>query len=117
MARKKRILDDELTNKQRIQRMIERWDDNISFDEALYHMYVLKEIMEGIKSTERGKCVDQDELFDELERLCDEEEKSRLVAAGKSKPERDAQTHRGGRRAGNSQVVRSPLKKTRKHAS
>ena len=63
-----------MTNKQRILQMVERWPEDIPYDEALYHVYVLKKIDDGLKSLESGPSKDHDELFDELERLCDEEE-------------------------------------------
>ena len=63
-----------MTNKQRLLQMVQRWPDDISYDEALYHVYVLKKIDAGLKDVEAGRGVDHDELFDELERLCDEEE-------------------------------------------
>jgi hypothetical protein len=70
----KKILTDGLTNKQRIMRMVERWDDDIPFEQALYHMFALKKIMDGVKSAEEEELIDHDELFDELDRRCDEDE-------------------------------------------
>ena len=117
MANKK-ILDDGLTNKQRILRMVERWADDIPIEQALYHMYAMKEIMEGIKSAEEGECRDHDEVFDELERRCDEEEnRAKLVPAGGKAAERTPRSHRGGRHPKNSQVLHKPAKKIRKRAS
>ncbi len=76
-----------MTNKQRILQMVERWPENISYDQAVYHMWVLKKIDAGLKSLETGSTIDHDELFDELEQLCDEEEsQARVVGAGKRGP-------------------------------
>ncbi len=112
--RAKKILNDGLTNKQRVLRMVERWDDDISFEQALYHMYALKKIMDGIKSAEEEECIDHDELFDELERLCDEEEaEAKMVAGGKGRPEPPSEVDRGRGRAKNGKVVRKPAKKVR----
>ena len=60
-----------MTNKQRILQMVERWRDDISYDEALYHVYVLKKIDAGLKDIEAGRTKDFEEVFDELERGCD----------------------------------------------
>jgi hypothetical protein len=113
-----KILKDGLTNKQRILRMVERWDDDVSFDQALYHMYALKKIMDGIKSAEEEELIDHDELFDELERLCDEEEaQAKMVPAGKGRSEAPAKMDNGQGRAKNGKVVRKPVKKIRGPAS
>ena len=97
----KKILTDGLTNKQRIMRMVERFDDDITFEQALDRMYVMKEIMEGIKEAEAGLGVDHDELFDELERLCDEEvAQTHLAAEGAKISEGARSSHRRSRASG-----------------
>jgi hypothetical protein len=107
-----------MTNKQRILQMVERWPEDISYDQALYHVYVLKKIDAGLRSLETGPTIDHDELFDELERLCDEEEaQARVVAAGSRRSKAAAGMDRGGRRTKNGQIVRKPAKKTRGSAS
>ena len=107
-----------MTNKQRILQMVERWPEDISFDEALYHVYVLKKIDAGLKSLETGPAIDHDELFDELEQLCDEEEsQDRVVAAGKRGSKSPTKMDRDSRRAKNGQVVRKPYKEIRGSAS
>jgi hypothetical protein len=107
-----------MTNKQRILQMVQRWPEEISFDEAVYHMYVLKKIDDGLKSLESGPSIDHDELFDELERLCDEEEaQAKVVAAGARRSKAPAEMDRGGGRAKNGKVVRKPAKKVRGSAS
>ena len=117
MAAKRKILNDGLTNKQRILRMVDRWDDDISFEQAVYHMQVMQAVMDGIKSAEEGECIDHDELFDELERLCDEEEKSHLVAKGRKRIEGTASTHRKGRLPANGKIIHKSAQKVRKPAS
>jgi len=113
-----KILKDGLTNKQRILRMVELWDDDISFNQALYHMYALKKIMDGIKSAEEEELIDHDELFDELERLCDDEEaQAKMVAAGKGRSEAAAKMDSGQGRAKNGKVIRKPAKKIRGSAT
>lgn len=110
----KKILNDGLTNKERILRMVERWDDDIPFEQALYHMYAMKKIMDGIKSAEEEDLIDHDELFDELERLCDEEQaQAQMVVAGEGRSETAPNLDRGGRRPKNGSVIRKPAKKVR----
>jgi hypothetical protein len=72
MATKDKI--NALCNKQMILRMVNKWPEDIPYEQALYHRYVLKEVMEGLKEVEDGRGTDHDDFFDELERLCDEEE-------------------------------------------
>jgi hypothetical protein len=118
MARNKKILTDGLTNKQRILRMVERWDDNIPFEQALYHMHVMKEVMASINDLENGAPgIDHDELFDELERLCDEEENQRqLDAEGGKKPKGAPRTNRGSQLPKNGKVLRGAAPKIRRSA-
>ena len=79
----KKLLTENLTNKQRILRMVERWDDDIPFDKALYHLHFMKEVMEAIAEAEQEELLDFDEVFDELERACDEEDQAALVGGRK----------------------------------
>jgi hypothetical protein len=114
----KKILKDGLTNKQRILRMIERWDEDIPFERAVYHMYVMKEVMESIKEVEEGCVRDFDEVFDELERRSDEKENSPSdVGQGRKASAGTPRSHRGRRHPKNGEVVRKPAKKIRKRAS
>lgn len=107
-----------MTNKQRILQMVERWPEDVSYDQAVYHMWVLKKIDAGLKSLETGPSIDHDELFDELERLCDEEEsQAKVVAAGQRRSKTPAKLDHGGRRPKNGQIVRKSVKKTRGTAS
>jgi hypothetical protein len=111
----KKILTDSLTNKQRILRMVERWDDDIPLEQALYHMHVMKEVMESIKEVEAGEVLDFDEVFDELERACDEEENTAgNVPKGKKKSEGSARPHRERRLPKNGEIVRKSAPKVRK---
>jgi hypothetical protein len=114
-----RILTDGLTNKQRILRMVERWDENISFEQALYHMDVMRAVMESIRDVEKGgRLVDHDEFFDELERLCDEEEKNaRLVTKSQKKSKGPSSSHGESGNAKNGKVLRKQAKKVRQTTS
>lgn len=70
---------DARTNKQIILQMVQKWPEDISFDQALYHVGFLKAVDDGMKDFDAGRTRDHDEVFDELEALCDEEEHARLV--------------------------------------
>ncbi|HZZ77309.1 MAG TPA: hypothetical protein VFE62_02255 [Gemmataceae bacterium] len=113
----KKILTDGLTNKQRILRMVEGWDDDIPFKQALYHMYVMKELMEGIESAEEEELIDHDELFDELERLCDEEENAAQMVEKSPKRSKGPTDKNRRERHKNGQEVRKQTKRIRKRAS
>ena len=113
----KKILTDGLTNKQRILRMVERWDDDIPFEQAVYHMHVMKEVMEGIKDVEEGRVFDFDEVFDELERHGHEEDQAADVGKGQKKPGGSQGPDRESRRSKNGRVLHKPAKKIRKPTS
>ena len=118
MAATKKILTDGLTNKQRILRMVERWDDDIPFEQALYHLHVMKEVLASIQEVEEGNLLDFDEAFDELERECDEEENTAAhVAKGQKKSKGTPPTHRGRRLPKNGEVVRKSVQKIRRPPS
>lgn len=108
-----------MTNKQRILRMVERWPDDISYDDALYHLHVMQEVMESIKEVEEGgKLLEFDEAFDELERECDAEENAPVpLATGQKEPKEPAPTHRGGRLPKNGPILPKAPKKVRKQTS
>jgi hypothetical protein len=117
MAIKTKILKDGLSNKQRILRMVERWEDDIPFEQALYHLYAMKEIMDGIRSVEEEGTLDFDEVFDELEGRLDAEDAAPNLAKGKTGTPGDPRSDRRRGRAKNGRVLRETSKKTRKHAS
>ena len=107
-----------MTNKQRILQMVERWPDDISYDKALYHLYVLKKIDAGLKDIEAGRTRDFDEVFDELERRCDEEESQAAnIGSGRKRPGAASPKDRGTGRTKNGKVVRQPAKKVRKRSA
>lgn len=103
-----------MTNKQRILQMVERWPEDIPFEKALYHMSVLQAIDQGLKDIEAGRTRDHDEVFDELERRCDEEEsKAALVGASGKRPRSSAKKSRGTGRPKNGKIIRKSPKKAR----
>ena len=104
-----------MTNKQRILQMVERWPEDISFDEALYHVDVLKKIDAGLKDLDAERARDHDEVFDDQERRCDEEEsQAASLRSSRKRPGSAGKEDRGTGRAKNGQIVRKPAKKVRK---
>jgi hypothetical protein len=90
MTSKPKLLTGKLTNKQRILQMVERWPDDISFDEALCHVYVLIKIDAGLKSFGSETAIDHGEFFNKLERVYDEA--SAVAILAKSSRKRNTKT-------------------------
>jgi predicted transcriptional regulator len=55
-----------MTNKQKIQNVVDRMPEDVAFEQALYQMYVLREVEAGMADVRAGRLIDHDELFDEL---------------------------------------------------
>jgi hypothetical protein len=79
-----------MTNKQRILQMVRRWPEDISFDEALYHVYVLKKNDVGVKSLESETAIDHGDFFKKLEHVFDEASATAILA--KNPPKRPKST-------------------------
>jgi predicted transcriptional regulator len=109
---------DNRTNKQIILQMVQKWPEDIPFEQALYHMSVLQAIGEGLRDIEAGRTTDHDELFDELERRCDEEEhQAALVGSSETRPRSTSKKARGTGGAKNGKVVHKSAKRIRKPTS
>jgi hypothetical protein len=86
----------QMTNKQRILHMVERWPDDIPFDKALYHLNVLKAVVEAIWEADRNEGTEHEEVFRQL--LSDEEENhDQVEPASTQKPRNHQGTHRARR--------------------
>ena len=98
--------------------MVERWPEDISYDQALYRVFVLKKIDAGLKDIAAGRLFDDEEVMDELERRCDEEENQRqLEVQSRKKPKGNPPAHSERRLPKNGEVVRKPAPKVRRPAS
>lgn len=84
-----------MTNKQTIQKMVEQWPDDISFEQALHHFGVLKKIEQGLLEADRDVGMDHDEFIAELEKE-NAEDQAHVAAASKKRPSRDSGVHRKG---------------------
>jgi len=70
-----------ISNKQKIQELVEQLPDDVPIDEAIDRLYLLQKIDEGLRQAAAGDVMDHDEFFDDLLRE-DEETQNRLDATG-----------------------------------
>ena len=54
--------------KQATLRLVERLDDDVSFDDIIYELYVLQKIQRGMKDAEEGRVVSHEEAKERLSR-------------------------------------------------
>jgi predicted transcriptional regulator len=54
--------------KEAIRALLDRLPDDCSFEDVLYHVYVLQKFEEGAKAEERGLVDPHEEVFRELRR-------------------------------------------------
>ena len=82
-----------MTTKQKIQNLVDRMPDDITMDEAVYRMVLLKKVEQGLEDFRAGRFTDHDELFDRLLNE-DEENQARLVGQGRKRPAANKSVHR-----------------------
>lgn len=56
-----------MTRKSKIIDMIQRLEDDISYDRVIYHLAVMKGIEIGLEQAEKGQVIENDEVFRQLE--------------------------------------------------
>ncbi|MFO0968211.1 MAG: hypothetical protein U0793_21860 [Gemmataceae bacterium] len=56
-----------MTRKRQIIDMIQRLDDDVSYDRVMYHLAVMKGIEIGLEQVERGEVIEHEEVFRQLE--------------------------------------------------
>jgi hypothetical protein len=54
-----------MTRKEQILRMVRRLDDDVSFDQVIYHLGVMRDIEIGMGQIQRGEVFSHDEVFAE----------------------------------------------------
>lgn len=54
--------------KQATLRLVERLDDDVSFEDIMYELYVLEKIQRGLKDAEEGRVVSHEEARQRLNR-------------------------------------------------
>lgn len=56
-----------LSAKQASLRLIERLDEDVSFDDILYELYFLRKVERGRRDVEEGRTVSHDQVKEEFE--------------------------------------------------
>ena len=54
--------------KQAILQLVERLDDDVSFEDIIYELYVLEKIQRGMRDAEEGRVVSHEEAKQRLSR-------------------------------------------------
>lgn len=59
-----------LTNgaKEKVRRLLDRLPDDCSLDDVLYHLYVVREVEQGLGEAESGRIIPHQEVEQELRR-------------------------------------------------
>ena len=82
-----------MTNKQKIQNLVDRMPDDVRLTDAVYRMVLLKKVEEGLADIAAGRWIEHDELFEQL--LSDDEEnQANLVGKSKKRPSANKSIHR-----------------------
>jgi hypothetical protein len=103
--------EEAMTRKKQIVRLVNRLDDDVSFDQVIYHLTVMRDIEVGMEQIQRGEVIDHDEVFDKL-LAEDGQEKAGLVRPRQRQPQGDKAPHRAAI-AKNGPGVRQTPKKPR----
>jgi hypothetical protein len=82
-----------MTNKQLILQMVERWPEDIPLERALYHMGVLQAIVQGLQQADQGLLIDDDEVWAKLEAE-DAADQAQMDANGSRRSARHPSAHR-----------------------
>ena len=82
-----------MTRKERILAMIQRLEDDVSFDEVIYKLEFLQNLEEAIREADQGLGMDHDEFMAQLEAE-DAAEQAALDAKSTKGPARDQKVHR-----------------------
>jgi hypothetical protein len=84
-----------MTSKQRIQKMLQRLDDDTPIEVIIDKILLLKDIEAGLRDIEAGRVTDHDEFMAEL-MAEDEKIQARLDGQSKAKPARSKSANRAG---------------------
>jgi hypothetical protein len=102
-----------MTTKQKILRMVERLDDDVSYDQVLYHLTVMRNVEVGLAQANQGEVIDHDALMAEMDAE-DAQDQTRLVAQSKRRPAKHKTVHREGRAGQGHQLHKTPQARARK---
>jgi hypothetical protein len=59
-----------MTRKEQILGLVNRLADDVSFDQVIYHLNVMRDIEVGMEQIQRGEVIDHDEVFNQLLAEC-----------------------------------------------
>jgi hypothetical protein len=107
----------DMTHKQqilhKILRLMEALPDDLTYDELIYQISVLRDIEIGLEQADRGEGMEHDEFFDKL--LAEyEENKDRLDASSPGGSEGHSGVHRKRVAPNGAGIRKSPKKASRK---
>lgn len=57
-----------LSAKQASLRLIERLDENVSFEEIMYELHILQKIKQGVRDVEEGNTVSHEQVKEKLKK-------------------------------------------------
>jgi hypothetical protein len=100
-----------MTNKQKIQNLVDRMPEDVTFEQAIYRIVLLKKVEIGLKQMNEGRLIDHDELFDRL--LKDEKGRAEMDRPSGSRPARNKKHNRKGPAAQRRQVRTAQAKVSR----
>jgi hypothetical protein len=83
-----------MTNKQKILNMVQKLPDDVTIDDVLNRIVLLRKIDIAIGQCDRGEVMDHDEFFKQLEEEDEKESKTRVVGGGTKGSTRNKVVHR-----------------------
>lgn len=97
-----------MTTKQKILRMIERLDDDVTYDRVLYHIEVMQRLEARLEQADRSEWIEHNEVFARLEEHAKSED--RLDAGRPGGLARHKTIHRKRRTSQSGNVHQTPEK-------
>ena len=97
-----------MSRKEKIIRMINGLNDDVTYDRVIYHLSLMREIEVSLEQADRGEVIDHDEVMAQSE-VEDANGRPRLVAARTKAPAKRRANNRT-RRPSNGKAVRPSAK-------
>ena len=82
-----------MTTKAKVLAMIQRLDEDVTYDDVLYELGFMKHVEQGLNEADQGLGMDDDEFMAQLEAE-DAADLPQLDANGAKRPSRDKGAHR-----------------------
>ena len=99
-----------MTTKEKIRRMVEKLDEDVTYDRVIYHLEVMRTLEARLEEAERGEVIDHDEVFARLLEA-DEKDQGSLDSGRHSRPSEHPATHRSQRTEDGGGLRRAPKKR------